>query len=512
MVRRRRPLGALVRVWVLLVAVAGSAQPVAAQGDGRIGVNPAVTQVRDAETTTTTTNSTLSATAPSGVPTSLSPGPVAPVPVVDATAASTQVPVVSPAPQSTLAPANSVPVAVPTTSVSPVLPSPTTKVPKDAPPARSVAELRQRIDAILDGVPGVAASVSIDGLGTVYDRNGDRSAIPASTQKIYTIGAVLLRFGGDKRFVTDIRSSVLVEVGGLLPGDLVIRASGDPSFSSAGVNALADAVLRSGVREITGDLVVDESHFDSRRANEGWKPSFIPGEVGSLSAFTVNGNHSGGKVTRDPAVANLGLVRAALTKRKIVIRGTDRTGRLPLGGPVLGSVSSAPLRDLAAYAMKKSDNTYAELLLKELGSAVGNGSAVGGIELVRQQFAIFGVPAPVMADGSGLSSFNRSTPAQQVAWLTKLQGSASAQDFRASLPGACVDGTMKNRFCKTAGAGMIQAKTGTLDNITALSGYATMSSGKDAVFSFVGNGLRSTSKARVAIDQAVLQVVMAALP
>ena len=53
----------------------------------------------------------------------------------------------------------------------------------------------------------------------------------------------------------------------------------------------------------------------------------------------------------------------------------------------------------------------------------------------------------------------------------------------------------------------MQAKTGTLDNVTALAGYATLPSGKTVTFSFIGNGLPSSSRARTAIDQALVQVL-----
>ena len=448
-----------------------------------------------------------------GSPSSV-PGAVGPVgPVVAGgevpTSSLTPVPIIT-----AITSPNGVPTTVPNPNPNPT-PTPTSTPPKKTTattvPARTVAELQQRIDVLLAPVPGLSAAISLDGIGAVYARNADRSGLPASTQKMYTIGAVLLRLGGDHRFVTDIRSSTIVEGTGVLPGDLVVRASGDPSFSTSDLNALADAVLRSGVKVITGDLVVDESHFDSRRTNDGWKPSFTPGEVGSLSAFSVNGNHQGGRSLVEPALANLSLMRAALAKRGVKVSGIDRRGVLPLGGPVLGSVTSAPLRDLASYALKKSENTYAELLLKELGASTGNGSAAGGLEMVRQQFASFGVSSPVMADGSGLSSLNRSTPAQQVAWLAKLRVSKVANEFRTALPVACVDGTLKSRLCQTAGSGKVQAKTGTLDNVTALAGYASLPSGKVATFSFIGNGLSSTSRARAAIDQALIQVITATI-
>ena len=517
---------------VVLVASFGLS-PVAAQ-DNRVGVNPPVTYVEDPGTASSTTNinsSTSSSGSSTSSPSAISSSTAIPSSTGNPGATTSSLTVTSsPVGVSTSivppSPTDTGPVRagqLTSTSLAPVLATgASTTVPKStapkstdpAPvvPAKTVSELQLRIDALLAPVPGVAASITLDGVGQVYARNADRGSIPASTQKIYTIGAALLRLGGDQRFITEIRSSTLVDGTGVLAGDLVVRASGDPSFSTAGVNALVDAAVRAGIKTVAGDLVVDESHFDSLRTNDGWKASFTPGEVGSLSAFSVNGNHQGGKGLLDPGTANLGLVRAALLKRGVVVRGIDRPGVLPLGGPVLGSVPSATLRELAAYALKKSENTYAELLLKELGASAGNGSSAGGIEMVRQQFAAFGVSAPMMADGSGLSSLNRSTTAQQVAWLSNLRASKVAADFRAALPVACVDGTLKNRLCKTPGSGKVQAKTGTLDNVTALSGYATTPSGRVVTFSFIGNGLSSTSRARTAIDHALIQVLTATLP
>ena len=527
---RLRPF-LVIGICATLAAV--SVAPSAAQSD-RVGVNPPVTVVDESETTTTipttttttsttttstttTAAATITVTAPStstsSTPPSTTPGgavvttvpggtttivTTTPSSPADATSTIVPVPVIDANPTTTIAGPPTVPAKVSVT---------TTSKPKAATvtPARTVAEIRERMDAILRDVPGVVGAVSADGLGLVYERNSDKGVVPASTQKIYSIGTALVRLGGDMRFVTEVRSSTLVS-GGVLNGDLVVRGSGDPSLSGNGISALADAVVKSGIKQVVGDLVVDESHFDSQRTNDGWKPSFMPGEVGSLSAFTVNGNRHGGKAALDPAVSNLGLLRASLKQRGVVVSGIDRRGVLPLGGPVLGSVTSAPLRDLAASALKKSDNTYAELLLKELGASAGNGSTTGGLELVRQQFAAFGVATPVMADGSGLSSLNRSTPRQQIGWLSKMRAGNSAADFRNALPVACVDGTLKSRFCRTAAAGKVQAKTGTLDNVTALSGYGSLPSGRAVVFSFIGNALPSSSRARAAIDQALLVV------
>ena len=348
--------------------------------------------------------------------------------------------------------------------------------------------------------------VTIDGLGAVYEREPDSARVPASTQKLYVAGTALLQLGGDYRYTTEIRSSTLLGADGVLPGDLVVRASGDPSFGVAQLRILADAVFKRGVRTVQGALVVDDSHFDAQTGVSSWKPSFTPGEVGVLGAFAVDGNHRNEK---DPGLTNLERFRTALKAKGITVAGTSRRGTLPAGGPVLASVVSSPLRDLVRQTLKKSDNTYAELLAKELGAANGSGSTANGVAVIAKEFAQLGIAAPVQVDGSGLSSANRSTARGQVQWLQKLAGSGVAADLRNALPISCVDGTLRSRMCKTAAAAKVQAKTGALDNVVGISGYATTASGRAVTFSMLFNAVPSAARARAAADLA-LEAISAA--
>jgi serine-type D-Ala-D-Ala carboxypeptidase/endopeptidase (penicillin-binding protein 4) len=375
--------------------------------------------------------------------------------------------------------------------------------------ATTAAELRAQVDAALAPIAGISTLITVDGVGAVAEREADVGRIPASTQKIYAGAASLLQIGPDATFLTEVRSSA-TPANGLLLGDLVVRASGDPSLSASGLTDLAAQVAKTGLKTVSGGLVVDETRYDSLRINPGWKTKFTPGEVGVLSAFSVDGNHRG-SASLDPALANLVTFRAALKARGVTVVGGDRTGTLGNGGPVLASRTSAPLKELVAHALKKSDNTYAELLMKEIGARAGNGSTAGGIGAVRSQFDRFGIASPLMVDGSGLSSLNRSTARQQVQWLSKIRASTAGAAFRAALPIGCVDGTMKSRFCGTTAATKVVAKTGTLDFITALAGYTSTANGRVVTFSMIGNSLKSTSAARLAMDKALIAVTSATL-
>ncbi len=400
----------------------------------------------------------------------------------------------------------SLPATASSTTVKPSKTIPTTTVFRSA---TTAGELRAQVDAALTPIAGLSALITVEGIGTVSERDADVGKIPASTQKIYAGAASLLQIGPEATFLTEIRSSA-TPTNGLLVGDLVVRAGGDPSLSASGLSDLAVQVAKTGLKSVSGGLVVDETRYDTLRINPGWKTRFTPGEVGVLSAFSVDGNHRGSS-TLDPALANLVTLRAALKANGVVVVGGERTGTLGNGGPVLASRTSAPLKDLVAYALKKSDNTYAELLMKEIGARSGNGSTAGGIGAVRSQFDRFGIASPVMVDGSGLSSLNRSTARQQVQWLSKIRVSPAGAAFRAALPIGCVDGTMKSRFCGTTAATKVVAKTGTLDFITALAGYTSTANGRVVTFSIIGNSLKSTSAARLAMDKALVAITSANL-
>jgi D-alanyl-D-alanine carboxypeptidase/D-alanyl-D-alanine-endopeptidase (penicillin-binding protein 4) len=82
-----------------------------------------------------------------------------------------------------------------------------------------------------------------------------------------------------------------------------------------------------------------------------------------------------------------------------------------------------------------------------------------------------------------------------------------ADHVRYSLPLACGDGTLQQRFCATPAAVKVFAKTGSLDGVSTLAGYTTTASGRAVAFSFELAGCASTAACRDAIDRAVISIV-----
>ena len=172
---------------------------------------------------------------------------------------------------------------------------------------------------------------------------------------------------------------------------------------------------------------------------------------------------------------------------------------------VLAMRFSVPVIEDITVTNKISQNLHAELLLRLLGKLFGGqGSFEQGTRVVRQFMVNAGVDDGdfFLYDGSGMSPDDRIAPRA----LTRLLSYASQQpwgaEWRASLPVAGIDGTLANRFKTSLLKGKLFAKTGTLNETNALSGYLTAASGKTLAFSIMVNGHRPDSPAEEqAIDR-----------
>jgi serine-type D-Ala-D-Ala carboxypeptidase/endopeptidase (penicillin-binding protein 4) len=156
---------------------------------------------------------------------------------------------------------------------------------------------------------------------------------------------------------------------------------------------------------------------------------------------------------------------------------------------------------------KESENLHAELLLHQLGAAVGTGgSTAQGARVVRAFTVQAGVDPGefVLYDGSGLSGHDLVTARAVVTLLTYAAEQPWFAGYKASLPVGGVDGTLEGRFVKSPVKGHVFAKTGTLGEARALSGYLECRSGRMVVFSIlVGNHAPGTSADRVVMDKIV---------
>lgn len=178
---------------------------------------------------------------------------------------------------------------------------------------------------------------------------------------------------------------------------------------------------------------------------------------------------------------------------------------------VLSQQESLPLSALAGYFMKESQNFYAETFLKTLGRpATGVGTTETGRGVVIDTLTSWGVPADafVIVDGSGLSRYNYLSAGAIVSVLKRIWADDRLRGpFAASLPVAGHDGTLESRMRGTVLDARVQAKTGTLSNVRALSGYLETKSGARLVFSLVVNHFTvPTSQIDAVVERALARL------
>ena len=179
--------------------------------------------------------------------------------------------------------------------------------------------------------------------------------------------------------------------------------------------------------------------------------------------------------------------------------------------PTLATHRSAPLAEDVTYTDKVSQNLHAELLQRTVGGiATCNEDSVGsGARMVRAFLVHAGI-APddtLLYDGSGLSSHDLVTPRSLTQLLTYAAKQPWFSTYQSALPIGGVDGSLKSRFSgdnQPQLKGKVLAKTGTLGESRALSGYLTAASGQTIVFSIlVDNHLPDTHNDRTLMDHIV---------
>ena len=240
-------------------------------------------------------------------------------------------------------------------------------------------------------------------------------------------------------------------------------------------------------------------------------------------ALPANDSGFNGQVSVSrPAELFADLLRQKLLEKGITVTGSHRYERRPDAslpvGIEIGRIESAPMSVIAAQTMKPSQNMYTETLLWTLGElernanpAPGGGtvpvsnatSSELGISSVKKFLTGIGV-APdgiIQYDGSGLSRHNLVTPSAVVQLYNYMGKSRFAQAWRDSLTIGGVDGTLRNRFRGTRAQGNVRGKTGTIDQVSALSGYVRTASGEELAFSMVVNGVPENSTRVSLIDE-----------
>jgi D-alanyl-D-alanine carboxypeptidase/D-alanyl-D-alanine-endopeptidase (penicillin-binding protein 4) len=367
------------------------------------------------------------------------------------------------------------------------------------------------LDELLSRQPGTAClEVTVSGR-PVYEHLPDSPMVPASVEKLVTAVAALEVLGPDHRFRTTVVAAA-PPVDGVVAGDAWLVGGGDALLATADYAArfrhqpqlvtpledLADRLAQAGVVRIDGSLLGDGSRYDDDRYPDAWPDRFVEqDQSGPLGALTVNDGWEAyppdadtavpdETPAADPAAHAAGVLAGLLAARGTTVAATGSSAA-PAGAVELASIESAPLTDLLREMLSESDNQTAELLLKELAVARGRpATTVDGAAVALEVAAELGLPlgGVVVADGSGLSSDNLVSCRLVQAVLDR---GGPTGPIGAGLAVAGQTGTLTERFAESPLAGRLLAKTGTLNQVTALAGFLPTTPGANVTFAFLVN-------------------------
>jgi serine-type D-Ala-D-Ala carboxypeptidase/endopeptidase (penicillin-binding protein 4) len=368
--------------------------------------------------------------------------------------------------------------------------------------------LRAALDQAAADMPGRFAGVVIDPAtdSELWGHTPERSLVPASTGKLITTAAALLALNPTDRLITRVMS-------GPDPGTVVLVGGGDPTLTALpdakqslypdapSLGELADAVRKKAPGPIRR-VLVDTSRYTADGLAPGWSPGDVAaGFITPIEPVMLDGGRIDPTLQDGPRVSDPALTAGRALADALGVRDVEK-GRAGPDATSIAAVSSAPVSELAEFALRASDNVLAEVLAREVAIAhevEPSFAGAAGATLAALRQAGIDVSGAEMVDGSGLSTRDQ-VPARLLgeilaAAASPAKGPLDTQFLRPLLTGLPVAGgigTLDNRYAldgrAAAGRGVVRAKTGSLTGVSSLAGVVTDVDGRLLVFALMSNG------------------------
>jgi D-alanyl-D-alanine carboxypeptidase/D-alanyl-D-alanine-endopeptidase (penicillin-binding protein 4) len=361
---------------------------------------------------------------------------------------------------------------------------------------------KKRIDRLTAGRP--ISVVLADNGHRLYERQPRAQRIPASNQKLIASMALLDALGPGARLRTSALASNVDN--GVIDGNMWIVGRGDPAVGGVGfggslpfeptrLSDLARRIDAVGVKRIRGRIVGSTTYFTHDWYAPGWEPDFPARYVALPSALTFNSNTWDGRHIDNPELRAARALTKRLKDRGIKVYHRARAGRPPSNTKTVARVRSRPLKVLLRYMNRQSSNFYAEVLGKRLAvERYGPPGTIAKGAAAAQAFAAENGVDITALDSSGLSYDNRVT-AGGVARLLRAAEQAPWGDVLRRTLAAPGQGTLEDR--PMPGVRM-RAKTGTLENVSTLSGYVWLRKSKTwAEFSILSGGMPKSTASSI---------------
>jgi serine-type D-Ala-D-Ala carboxypeptidase/endopeptidase (penicillin-binding protein 4) len=317
----------------------------------------------------------------------------------------------------------------------------------------------------------------------LYDRAASTLRIPASNEKLLLSMTLYDTLGSDFRIRTSVASS-----GGSSGAvrNLWILGRGDPDVTGATIGVLARRVVDAGIERVRGRVFGSRGYFRRDWDAPGWNGE-ARDSVNRPTALVFERN-----VRADPEREAAETLTRKLEALGVRVQGRPGSGRPPGGLETIASVTSQPLQRLLTKMLRPSDNFVAETLGKRLGAETRGvpGTIAKGAAAIEAWTDGHGTGF-TLNDSSGLSYANRVTAEGIVRLLWFAEDQPWGPDLRRALPTGG-QGTLRHRLRGVD----VRAKTGTLDDVSALSGWVRSRSGDWIEFSVLSFGMsKSTASA-----------------
>ncbi len=284
-----------------------------------------------------------------------------------------------------------------------------------------------------------------------------------------------------------------------------------PDSSNIGSPVIIEAFPKTSYVNLRNDLITVNGETDSewsygrdRATNDCWFEGVYSTRIGVKERFLTIHN---------PTLFTVHVLKERLMERGIMVNGNpvdadDLTDSIDYEQTKkLFTFVSNPLSDIIIKTNQPSQNFIAETLLKTLGKEFGvEGSANEGVKVQMALFDSLGMDAEnlYLRDGSGLSRYDLVSPNNSTSLLQMMWDHEFQSYYLESLPLAGVLGSIDTRMIGTSAEGNVRAKTGTMTNVSSLSGYTWTQSGEPIIFSImVNNYIIPTSKVRHVQDRIV---------
>ncbi len=370
---------------------------------------------------------------------------------------------------------------------------------------------------------------------SVGAHQAEQPMLPASTMKLVTAAAILRTLGPEARLTTTVETTAAIDGDGVLRGDLHLSGTGDPLLATpeygrwiyparprTPMEVLADDLVDAGLTRLRGDVLGYADRYVGPTTAEGWIETYfndfdaryvggLTADAGIESRISWSGERpdpddAGTRPSRvileladDPARNAALLLIRMLEHRGVRVDGTARA-EVP-DQPAVGrltQVESPPMADQLRFMVQRSDNHLADTLLHLAGRVrTGEGSWERGERAALQVLDLLEVDRSGvrLADGSGLSRDDRLTARSLVELDRAMTAGRHGETWQSLMAVAGESGTLSTRLRGTPAQGRLLAKTGSLRDVSSLSGFVHDDAGKRHHFAIIANRARGTDRA-----------------